>query len=257
MKICALILALASAALAGEKATVHAPDDLQPNEILPVLLVEQGIADSYAKLWPVLSKRMRLIVVETAPLRTMLKLPDARTRIDAAMIDALREALTRHNINRCPRVVLAFSAAAPHMGYAALSRPRLYQGLLLVNSAMRTRDLPPNLEAARTMPVAILHSSRDPGVPAQHATSVQLALKERGIDASLEIIDSGQHNAPLGEPGAPAIEKFLKGLGTKPVEGREIPVAPGDRVRRLHAHETTTGVRHIPVPRIAGRCGEL
>ena len=32
MKICALILALASAALAGEKATVHAPDDLQPND---------------------------------------------------------------------------------------------------------------------------------------------------------------------------------------------------------------------------------
>ena len=253
MKICALILAFSAIAIAEDKPTVHAPDDLQPSEVVPVLLVEQGLADSYAKLWPVLSKRMRLIVVETVPLRTMLKLPDARARIDAAMLDALREANAMHPLNRCPRVVLAFSASAPHMGFAALNRHRLYQGLLLVNSALSERDLPPKLDAARGMPVTLIHGARDPGVPLAHAKSVMEALEAAGLDASLEVIDTAEHKAPLTGKGLAVIGKYLEGIASRSIVDVAIPVAP-ERIEteaadglKLTADLYETGDRSDPI----------
>jgi dienelactone hydrolase len=139
------------------------------------------------------------------------------------------------------------------MGYATLSRPRLYQGLLLVNSALRQRDLPPNLDAAKGMPVTLIHGARDPGVPLAHAKSVMEALEAAGLDANLEVVDTAEHRAPLGDKGAPAIEKFLKSLGTEPVKGREIPVAP-ERIEtesadglKLTADLYETGDRSDPI----------
>lgn len=210
----------------GEAATVYLPDDLKPSEVLPVVLVEQGLAQTYAKLWPTLSRRMRLIVVETGPLRELVKHPDATRRIEAALEDALREAASLHDVNRCPWVVIAFSAAAPQLGYATLRRPRLFQGLILVNSGLRERDLPPNLEQAKAVPVAILHGLRDPGVPVERARAMEQALKRAGFRVHLEVIDTNKHNAPLGEEGAPALAKYLESLGTDPVTTRRVPVAP-------------------------------
>ena len=66
--------------------------------------------------------------------------------------------------------------------------------------ALVNKDAPPFL---------IVHGTADTNVPLVHATTFYDALKAAGADATLFLIDGGEHNAVLNEALHPVVLEFL------------------------------------------------
>ncbi len=66
--------------------------------------------------------------------------------------------------------------------------------------AMVTKDAPPFL---------IVHGTADTSVPLVHATAFYDALKAAGADATLFLIDGGEHNAVDQPALVPVVLEFL------------------------------------------------
>lgn len=194
----------------GDHGTYYFPAGARGHEPWPVLIVEKGLADGRGKLWPVLAKRMKVIVVETRQHYSVAAGQDGGKTLRRVIDAALHEASNYHwRLVTCPWIPVGFSSIGTAMAQMTFSHPGRFQGLLLLNSGCEARELPADLADFAKFPVRILHSRDDPMYPAKRATAVEAHLAKAGLDAGLTMLE-GDHLAPLKEAGAEPLAAFLR-----------------------------------------------
>lgn len=195
--------------VAGEHGTYYFPKDARGSEPWPVLIVEKGLADDQGKLWPLLARRLKLIVVETASQRAVDNARDGGRQLARLVDAALQEAANYHwRLVMCPWIPVGFSAMGPSTAQLVLENPGRFQGLLLLNSAARPVDLPADLGAFAKLPVGILHCRGDSSSPEKQAVAVRARFEEAGLDVHFSLLE-GDHMAPVREAGAAHLAAFL------------------------------------------------
>jgi len=219
-----LVLVCAGVATAAEhrseRGNTYVPDDLEEGEFPPVLVVESGLAKDQGKLWAEISKRRKVIIVETVPLRGVLRRPEAGGVVGAAVDMALVEAAKHASIDRCPWIAVGFSAAAPHFTNIALGHRGRFQGLIHANGATQPGHIQVELGAIPDFPVLVLHNQEDPVYKLERGTKLAATLEQAGLAVTFTPLPGQDHMAPMTEPGADAIAAFLETVSAKPFKGR-------------------------------------
>ncbi len=202
----------------GKHGTYYMPDDLDPGKVVPVLIVERGLANKFGTIYPSVSKHMQLVVIETLPTREL--------KMDQAALNAaLQECATHHPaVKISPWVLLAFSRGS--MGTAGLlfAKPELYQGMLIVNAALQVKDLPKDLANAKHVKIGIFHGQKDPAFPVSFGRGLQKRFYGAGFSVFVNFPDIDDHMSPVKDYGASFIAGFLqRAIGNKRAAVRRLP----------------------------------
>lgn len=217
------VFAAAAVAQEGEP-KVHLPEALQADEIVPVIVTEPGLADQQAQLMNALNSVTKAIVIETASVRGVLRDRNAGTIVEEAVEAALAAGKTKHAaLDRCPWILLGFSAAAPHFAALEWRAYGRFQGLVLVNAGVTTATLQgvPAFLGREHHPVLMMHGTDDSVVPIATAREVEGILRRFKLKVTFEEIDTADHMAPLGALGNEQLGKWLvENFGSKPIQRR-------------------------------------
>ncbi len=206
----------------SERGNVFVSDGLERDAVVPVVIVEGGLAEDAGALWPLLSARTKLVLVETPRLRSLLGRPESGAEVARALEGALAEAAKHHEIARCPWVVVAFSRAAPHLIQLVLSDPERFQGLVIANGSPPAQALLVDRTALDGFEVLILNSAEDPVSPLARAKALGECLKEAGARVADPSLPTDDHLAPVGEAGVQPILSLISRAAARSVTPRPL-----------------------------------
>jgi dienelactone hydrolase len=194
----------------GEHGTYYFPKGAKGHEAWPVLIVEKGLANDQGKLWPLLVKKLKVIVVETVSQRSLANARDGGRKLETLVDAALQEASNYHwRLNRTAWIPVGFSAMGTSTAQMVFRNPGRFHGLLLLNSNCGETDLPSDLSAFENLPVGILHCRGDEVVPHARAEAVSSRLEKAGLDVGFGLLE-GDRMAPVREKGAEYLAAILR-----------------------------------------------
>jgi len=220
---CALAVTSARAEVfESERGNTYVSDGVGKDDVVPVVIVEGGLATDAAKLWPLLSARTKLVMVETPSLRSMLDRPEGGGLVTQAVDGALEEAAKHHDVDRCPWIVVAFSKAAPHLANLVLSDPERFQGLVVANGAPPDGALLVDRTRLEGFEVLVLNSAEDKVSPLAQARAFTDLLHGAGASVEGKSLLTDDHMAVLGPESVAAMGGLLARAAARPVPTRPL-----------------------------------
>jgi phospholipase/carboxylesterase len=132
-------------------------------------------------------------------------------RTEALLLGLLRDVETQQALRPRARILLGYSQGGYCGAPFALRHPELFSGLIVSGARVKTEILTDALPAAAShgMRVLLVHGRNDDSVPFEFATRGHDALRDAGVDVTLQAIDGGHL---LEAAQITAIEVWLQGF---------------------------------------------